>query len=339
MKTWLFGTSAIILVTLFTACKKNDFPPFVKENCQVIGDDVSNEAEGETAHSRIYTYDKNGYVSRSSTKVTFTQEGIGEIKFTYIHDYTRDKNGKTISIKIIYSDNQGNRFESAIDVIYDNKGKKIEHLIEYSDNEPFIDHTIKYNERGLVSEYTSQYLSRELSDYNQKRFLEYNSIGQFTKKTLTDADENPTKYSIYEPKGKTSSNEAYLIDHGLLPVDLIFNNVFSMVDGGAGSVENRYVMIHENRNTIRNSRFSPVNIIMKRSTKLWSMKLSAITRNSLQQIGMYKVLVEKITTKSVALNQRGFPKSRLYEVVAVNDGSSNEITENYQFECSGNGRQ
>ena len=43
-----------------------------------------------------------------------------------------------------------------------------------------------------------------------------------------------------EPKGKMSSSEAYLIEHGLFPVDLVLNQVYTNVDGGVGSVQKTF---------------------------------------------------------------------------------------------------
>ncbi len=334
MKKFPFGIIAILLITFFYACKKNDFPPFFKENCQVIGQNVVNEGVGESDYSKNYMYDKNGYIISASTTVTTIQAGIGEIKFTNRYDYTRDNNGRTISMENNYSDNQGNNSKNAIKVIYDTKGKKIEHLIEYLGQEPFIQHTIKYNGRGLISEYTSEYMSPDLSAYNQKRFFEYNSIGQLSKSTLADGTGITINYSLFEPEGIIPSNEAYLIEHGLLPVDLIFNNIYTLVDGGVGSVEKIYTVM-DDQNTVRNSILSPINIKKVSGGKIWSMSLPAASAKSMQKTGTHNVLAATITTKSVTLNQRGFPGSRVFEVIILNAGNNYNVNENYQFDCSG----
>ena len=340
MKKLLFSTLAVLIITFFNSCKKNDYPPFFKENCKVISQDVSNQAEEETNYTRNYTYDKNGYVSSASMTVSFYAGENSRFTFTNTYDYIRDQKGRTKKIYFEQKFEQGSSL-ATIEVIYDNKGEKINQLVESMYGSAFIVYNLKYNSMGLVSEYTSEYTSPENADGNLKRFFEYNAMGQLTKNTLTDGAGNTIKYSLYENKGKTASNEAYLIEHGLLPVDLVFNNVFSIVDGGVGSVENLYYMMDDNANLRTQSRLSSVSREARRVGKFWSMGIPKPTTSgiSLRQSAMQPVLVATITTESVTLNRRGFPESRMSSLFAINDGSSNKINEIYQFDCSGRGRK
>ena len=109
----LFSTSAVLLVTFFNACEKIYSLPFYKENCKVIGLSVS----GVTNYSSISSYDNNRYISSSSTTADFSS-----VEVTYQYNYTRDKNGRTISLESVYSDNQGTSgMVTPIKVIYDNR--------------------------------------------------------------------------------------------------------------------------------------------------------------------------------------------------------------------------
>ena len=238
MKKLLFSTLAVLLITFFNACEKIDSPPFYKENCKVTG----LSASGGTDYSSIFSYDNKGYISSSSTTVSSPP-----VEFTYQYNYTRDKKGRTISLESVYSDNQGTSgVVTPIEVIYDNRGERIIKLVEFVDGAAFLEHSMKYNLSGLVTEYTNEYTTAELSDYNNKKLFAYNAIGQLTKISSADALGKIIRYQMYEQKGKIPTSETYLIVHGLFPVDLVLGEVYSIVDGDVGSVIKAYSVEDDN---------------------------------------------------------------------------------------------
>ena len=271
----------LLLFTFFNSCKKNDYPPFYKQDCQVLSTTVS----GGNNYITNYIYDKKGYVSSSATNVKFSS-----IEITYQFNYTRDKNGRTINLESVYSDNQGNSgIATSINLIYDSRGERVIKLVEMMNDEAFLEHNLRYDFRGLVTEFTNEYAFPELSAYNSKSFFEYNAIGQLTKISVADAEGKILRYKSYENKGKNPTNESYLIDHGLLPFDLVFGEVYSIVDGGVGTVLRAYNMKDDKA-----------------------------------------ILVGTYTTKSITLNQRGFPAT-----IQIADEAGNETNVNYQFDCAG----
>ena len=238
MKKILFSALAVITIILFNACEKSDSSDLNKENCKVTGISVS----GGTTYASTFSYDTKGYISSSSTTANF-----GPVTVTYKFNYTRDKNERTISLESVYSDDQGHGFIDPITVIYDDKGEKIIKLVENSDGAPYLVHNLKYNLSGLVTEYTNEYADLVFADlYNSKSLFAYNALSQLTKISSVDNHGNITQYKINEPKGEMPSSEAYLTDHGLFPVDLVFNEVYSSVDGGVGSVQKVYSVENDN---------------------------------------------------------------------------------------------
>ena len=263
MKKLQFITLAVLLITMFNSCSKIETLPYYKENCKVTGLSVSGGAD----YSSTFSYDNKGYINSSSTTANF-----GPVVVTYQYNYTRDKNGRTISLESVYSDDQGTSgLVTPIKVIYDNKGARIIKLVEYADGAPYLEHNLKYNMSGLVTEYTNEYAAPDESIYNSKSLFAYNASGQLTKISSVDNLGNITQYKMNEPKGKMPSSEAYLIEHGLFPVDLVFGEVYSIVDGGVGSVQKVYSVV-DNKPT----------------------------------------LIGTLTTKSASLNTRGFPESIVY---------------------------
>ncbi len=263
MKKLLFSTLAVITITLFNACEKSDSSDLNKENCKVTGLSVS----GGANYSSIFSYDTKGYISSSSTTANF-----GPVVVTYQYNYTRDKNGRTISLESVYRDDQGTSgLVTPIKVVYDNKGERIIKLVEYADGAPYLEHNLKYNMSGLVTEYTNEYAAPDESIYNSKSLFAYNAVGQLTKISSVDNLGKIYQYKVNEQKGKMPSSEAYLIEHGLFPVDLLFGEVYSIVNGGVGSVQKVYSVENDNPS-----------------------------------------LIGTLTTKSASLNARGFPESIVY---------------------------
>ncbi len=263
MKKILFSALAVIMITLFNACEKSDSSDLNKENCKVTGINVS----GGTTYASTFSYDTKGYISSSSTTANF-----GPVTVTYKFNYTRDNNGRTISLESVYSDDQGNGFVDPITVIYDDKGEKIIKLVENSDGAPYLVHNLKYNLSGLVTEYTDEYITPDESIYNAKRLFEYNAAGLLTKISTLDNLGKIYEYKVYEPKGDIMpTSEVYLLEHGLFPVDLVFNEVYSSVDGGVGSVQKVYSVENDN-----------------------------------------PTLIGTVAIKSTTLNARGFPESIVY---------------------------
>ena len=343
MKKLLFSTLAVVIITFFTSCKKNDYPPFFKENCKVISHAVSNENPQEADYKINYNYDKNDRISSASTINTF-EYGDMEMIITNKYDYIRDKNGRTTSVKFEQTDNQGGGYSNSIAVIYDNKGEKIIKLLEQSEGYTYLEHNLKYNSMGLISEYTTEYLDEENTAYNEKKLFEYNGKGQLTKTTYEDGVGNISIFIVYEPHGIMASNEAYLMEHGLLPINLELSIVYPVVDGGVGSVEKIYFMADLNTNTRMQSKSYSRMSLVKREVgqigKFWSMSApkSSTSDISLRQSEMQPILGTTITTESVTLNSHGYPFSLAFGYV-YGDGSTNKRTEHYQFDCSGRGRK
>ena len=264
MKKLLLNTLAIGMIIFFHSCKKSDYPPIYKENCKVTGLSVS----GGANYSSIFSYDNKGYISSSSTTANF-----GPVVVTYQYNYKRDRNGRTISLESVYSDDQGTSgLVTPIKVIYDNTGRMIIKLVEYVDGTAYLEHNLKYNLSGLVTEYTNEYAAPDETIYNSKNLFAYNAKGQLTKINSVDNLGKIIQYKMNEQKGEMLSSEAYLIEHGLFPVDLVFGEVYSIVNGGVGSVQKVYSVVDGK-----------------------------------------PTLIGALTTKSATLNLRGFPESIVYK--------------------------
>ena len=263
-------SSAKLLTTLFImlllfSCKKYDNSIGIKENCQV----QKLVTTGTDAAIRTYTYDAEGRVSSTKMALAFNFGG-NEIEFHYIYYYIRANDGSLTSMKVAYEDNQGYSSLDPIDIVKDSKGRVIK-LIEYSNGSIFATHELKYNLQGLVSEYKRNDANNP--EFSFVRYFKYNFWGQMVQIVKNKLDGVLVYEKIFENMNKTRSNEAYLVQKGMLPLDMLYGEAFAAFDGGQGTVLKAYGNDADGN----------------------------------------KIQYAEVVTKSVLLNSKGYPKSRHFE--------------------------
>lgn len=218
MKRILFRVAAFLLLTVFNSCKKNDYPPFYKENCRVLSTAVS----GMSNYSTVYTYDANGFISSESTN-------MGKDVFEY--RYSRKRDGKIETVQKIITGEQTT-------IKYSYEGEKVVKLQEFVDIHLKHISNIKYNAEGLISEITNEYI--DYPQLNGKSLFEYNELGQYAKITNTDLKGKIQNLEIHKNTGSSSpSSEQYLMSHGL-PFQILYQYAYAISDPGIGSTIEAY---------------------------------------------------------------------------------------------------
>lgn len=293
MKKMLKASVIFSLITIFFSCQKYDHLPFPGNKCRITSYSIS----GETNYDSYFTYNTKGVVSGSETTAKFDFGGM-EVIITNTYSYTRDHKGRITSIKNSYSDNMGTSIETPMTLDYDQWGGRIIRIVEYWDNAPYIIHNIKYNSDGLVSEYSSENVDPAYAQYDYSSTYEYNSLGQIIKKTHLDANKKITRYLLYKYSGKVYSNESFLIQQGLIPIDLYLSSPYNLIEGDAGSSFEVYQMDENDK-----------------------PELTAV-----------------ILTKSLTKNQQGFTQSREYKYTYTENCDCPAplvpTVDSYQFDCS-----
>ena len=265
MKNYLKVLAALLVITFFYSCRKYDNRVIPIENCQV----EKLVSSGSFNSVRTYTYDEKGMVSSTKMSLTF-MNGDAEISFQNLYYYHRDNKGLLTSMEVAYEDNTGVSYLEPINVLNDVKGRVVK-LIEYYSGKPSVTHHLKYNMQGLVSEHAIEFV--DFPEFGNKTYFKYNLIGQMVNMERYKLDGTFIDEKVIENIGIALSNEAFLMQKGMLPFDMIFGEAFGLFDGGVGS------------------------------------KLKVYTNDAEGN----KVLFNELKTKTITLNSRGYPKTVISE--------------------------